>query len=82
MVIAECHRIILKSESAGNSEDGSHNSAIIFFEYIPFPKALAILVFQTRVLADGGWIDFYRSDGDAAVIVRCLVNEGPTLIFE
>ena len=57
MVIAECHRIILKSESAGNSEDGSHNSAIIFFEYIPFPKALAILVFQPRVLTDGGRID-------------------------
>ena len=78
MVIAECHRIILKSESAGNSEDGSHNSPITFFEYIPFPKALAILVFHTRVLADGVRIDFYNT----TVIVRCVVNESPTLIFE
>ena len=37
---------------------------------------LPVPVFHTRVLADGGRIDFYRSDGDAAVIVRCLVNKG------
>lgn len=57
MVIAERHRIILKSESAGNSEDGSHNSATIFFEYIPLENLLSVLVFHTRVLGDGGRID-------------------------
>lgn len=89
MVIPKRHRIILKSKAAGNSEDGSNNSTTVFFEYIPFPNLLAVLVFQTSVLADGGRINFYRNDNDAAIIVilnrgftRCVVNEVSTLIFK
>lgn len=57
MVIPKRHRIILKSKATGNSEDRPQNSATIFFEYIPFPNIPAALVFQPRVLADGGGID-------------------------
>ena len=52
MVIPKRHRIILKSKTAGNSEDRPHNSAIIF-EYISLVNLLAVLVFQSSVLADG-----------------------------
>ena len=57
MVIPKRHRIILKSKAAGNSEDGSNNSTTVFFEYISFPNLLAILVFQSGVLADSIFID-------------------------
>lgn len=89
MVIPKRQRIILKSKTAGNSEYGSNSSVIVVSEYISLPNLLAVLVFQTRVLADGMIIYFYRNDNDAPVIVilncvltRCVVNEVPTLIFE
>ena len=56
MIIAERHRIILKSKTAGNSKDRPYNSATIFFEYVSFPNLLAVFVFQSGVLADGGGI--------------------------
>ena len=56
MVISKRHRIILKSEAAGNPEYGSGNPTVVF-EYITLPNLLAVLVSQTRVLADGGGID-------------------------
>ena len=59
MVIPKRHRIILKSKTAGNSKDRPHNSTAIFFEYIPLPYIIAVLVFQPRVLADGGGIDLF-----------------------
>ena len=57
MVIPKRHRIILKSKAAGNPEYGPNNSAIIFFEYTPFPNHLSGSVFQSGVLADGGGIN-------------------------
>lgn len=66
MVISKRRRIILESKAAGNPEYGSNNPTVIF-EYISHPNLLVVLVFQPRVLADGGRIDceiFYgiRSD--------------------
>ena len=52
MIIPKRHRIILKSKAAGNPEYRSNNSTVIF-EYVTLPNLLAVLVFQTRVLADG-----------------------------
>lgn len=56
MVIPKRHRIILNSEAAGNPEDRSNNSTVVF-EYITLPNLLAVLVFQPRILADGGGIN-------------------------
>lgn len=75
MVIPKRHRIILKSKAAGNSEDGSNNSTTVFFEYIPFPNLLAILVFQSGILADGGGVDFHhiRNTGSSSPQNKSLV---------
>lgn len=68
MIVPKRRRIFLKSKAAGNPEDGAHNSMIVVFEYIPLPNLLAVLVFQTRILADGGGINFM----DAAGIIHDL----------
>lgn len=59
MVIAERYGIILKSETAGNSEDGSHNSATVFFEYISLPNIISVLVFEFGKLPDCIFINLY-----------------------
>lgn len=72
MVITERHRIILKSKTAGNSEDRPQNFVIIS-EYIALPNLFAVSIFQPCVLADGGGIDFPYAGA------RC--NEMPYLAF-
>lgn len=84
MVIAERYGIILKSETAGNSEDRPHNSSTVFFEYISLPNIRAVLVFQPRVLADGGRIDLvllgnfgkvFPTVPAAVIIIKHVVRE-------
>ena len=58
MVISKRHRIILKSEAAGNPEDRSNNSTVIF-EYVSLPNVFSVLVFEFGKLPDCIFIDLY-----------------------
>lgn len=79
MVISKRRRIILESKAAGNPEYGSNNPTVIF-EYISHPNLPAVLVFQARVLADGGGINLMFE----SIITGKLSDEIPFffIVFE